>query len=207
MSENDTSTETGGGSWFDGVEHTLDGAVEATGHFIESTGEEAAHAFEAAGATTEDAAKLVASDADVIPGISEVASVLQTGYHAGAAIGDAISGDWDGAADQALSTAEAAGNAATFGGLGLLEGGYDLANAANGGGEGTDAHHMIQSGLQAAGNWLGDEAYNLVHGGDSDASDPGSSGGSASAASSSGGDPGASGDDPGAYSGDMPPEQ
>src|ERR1700736_20593 len=144
MSESDTSTETGGGSWLDGVEHTLDGALEATAHFVESTGEEAAHAFEAAGSTAEDAAKLVASDADVIPGISEVASVLQTGYHAGAAIGDAISGDWDGAADQALSTAEAAGNAATFGGLGLLEGGYDLANAANGGGEGTDAHHTIQ---------------------------------------------------------------
>lgn len=198
MSETDESG--GGGSWFDGIEHTVDGALEATGHFIESTGEEAASAFEAAGATAEDAAKLVASDADVIPGISEVAGVLQTGYHAGAAIGSAIEGDWDGAADHALSMAEAAGNAATFGGLGLAEGAWDLANAADGGGESTDAHHEIQGALQTAGNWLGDTAYNLINGGDDTsaggASSPADDG---SSAGSSGGDPGSSGADAGVY--------
>jgi hypothetical protein len=173
MSETDADTGSDSSSWFDGVEHTVDGALEATGHFIESTGEQAASAFEAAGATAQDAAELVASDADVIPGVSEVASVLQTGYHAGAAIGDAVSGDWDGAADHALSMAESAGNAATFGGLGLAEGAWDLGNAAGGGGEGSDAHHMIQSGLQSAGNWLGDTAYNLVHGDDSSGGDTG----------------------------------
>lgn len=207
MSESD---ESGGGSWFEGVEHTLDGGLEAAGHLVESAGEDAAHAFEAAGATAEDAAKLVASDADMIPGVSEVVSVGQTAYHAGAAIGDAISGDWDGAADQSLSMAESAGNAATFGALGLAEGAWDLGNAAGGGDESTDAHHMIQSGLQAAGNWLGDTAYNLVNG-DSSGGDTASSSAGSSADSSSGGDPGAGdagsyGDDSGAYGGDMPVE-
>jgi hypothetical protein len=211
MSESDES----GGSWFDGVEHTLDGGLEAAGHFIESAGEDAAHAFQAAGATAEDAAKLVASDADMIPGVSEVVSVAQTAYHAGAAIGDAVTGDWDGAADQSLSMAESAGNAATFGVLGLAEGAWDLGNAAGGGGESSDAHHMIQSGLQAAGNWLGDTAYNLVHGddsasGDSSGGDTGSSSAAPSSDSSSGGDPGAgdagSYDDSGAYGADMPVE-
>ncbi|HEV3174124.1 MAG TPA: hypothetical protein VGZ32_27495 [Actinocrinis sp.] len=210
MSETD---ESGGGSWFDGVEHTVDGALEATGHFIESTGEEAASAFEAAGATAEDAAKLVASDADVIPGISEVAGVLQTGYHAGAAIGSAIEGDWDGAADHALSMAEAAGNVATYGGLGLAEGAWDLTNAADGGGESTDAHHTIQGALQTAGNWLGDTAYNLINGDDSSTGGTGSSGDDSSAQSSSGGDPGSSGDagaygdESGADGGDVPPSE
>jgi hypothetical protein len=196
MSETD---ESGGGSWFDGIEHTVDGALEATGHFIESTGEEAASAFEAAGATAEDAAKLVASDADMIPGVSEVVGVAQTAYHAGAAIGSAIEGDWDGAADHALSMAESAGNVATFGGLGLAEGAWDLANAADGGGESTDAHHEIQGALQTAGNWLGDTAYNLINGDDSSSGGAGSSGDDTSSSSSSGGDPGSSGDDAGAY--------
>ena len=195
MSENDAG---GDSSWFEGIEHTVDGGLEAAGHFIESTGEEAVGAFEAAGATAEDAARLVASDADVIPGISEVASVVQTGYHAGAAIGDAISGDWDGAADQSLSMAESAGNAATFGGLGLAEGAVDLVNAAAGGDESTDSHHLLQSALQGAGNWLGDEAYNLVHGGDSDSADAGSADSGSSAGGSSGGDD-SSGGDAGAY--------
>lgn len=206
MSESDES----GGSWFDGVEHTLDGGLEAAGHFIESAGEDAAHAFEAAGATAEDAAKLVASDADMIPGVSEVVSVAQTAYHAGAAIGDAVTGDWDGAADQSLSMAESAGNAATFGALGLAEGAWDIGNAAGGGGEGSDAHHMIQSGLQAAGNWLGDTAYNLVHGDDSSGGDTGASSAAPGSDSSSSGDPGPSDagsyDDSGAYGADMPIE-
>lgn len=201
MSENDAG---GDSSWFEGIEHTVDGGLEAAGHFIESSGEAAAGAFEAAGATAEDAARLVASDADVIPGISEVASVLQTGYHAGAAIGDAISGDWDGAADQSLSMAESAGNAATFGGLGLAEGAVDLVNAASGGDESTDSHHLIQSALQGAGNWLGDEAYNLVHGGDSDSGDSGAAAGGSSGDDSSGGDAGSYGDYAGADGGEVP---
>jgi len=196
MSESDES----GGGWLEGVEHVADGALEAVGHGIESAGETAAHAFEAVGTTAEDAAKLVASDADVIPGISEVVSVAQTAYHAGAAIGDAVTGDWDGAADHALSMSESAANAATFGAVGLAEGAYDLANAADGGGESTDAHHEIGGMLQGAGNWLGDTAYNLVNGSDD------SSGGdtsSSSADSSSGGDADAGAyDDASAY-GDM----
>jgi hypothetical protein len=196
-----------GGSWYEGIEHTLDGGLEAAGHAVESAGEAAKGAFEAAGATAEDAASLVASDADMIPGLSEVVSVGQTAYHAGAAIGDAVTGDWDGAADQSLSMAESAGNAATFGALGLAEGAWDIGNAAGGGGEDSDAHHMIQSGLQAAGNWLGDTAYNLINGDDSSSGgDTGSSAGS-SADSSSGGDAGSADagayEDAGAYGGDM----
>ena len=197
MSESDES----GGGWLEGVEHVADGALEAVGHGIESAGETAAHAFEAVGTTAEDAAKLVASDADVIPGVSEVVSVAQTAYHAGAAIGDAVTGDWDGAADHALSMSESAANAATFGAVGLAEGAYDLANAADGGGESTDAHHEIGGMLQSAGNWLGDTAYNLVNGSDDSSGDTSSSSADSSADSSSGGDAGAY-DDASAY-GDM----
>jgi hypothetical protein len=205
MSESDES----GGGWLEGVEHVADGALEAVGHGIESAGETAVHAFEAVGTTAEDAAKLVASDADVIPGISEVVSVAQTAYHAGAAIGDAVTGDWDGAADHALSMSESAANAATFGVVGLAEGAYDLGNAAAGGGESNDAHHGIGGLLQSAGNWLGDEAYDLVHGsddssGDTSSSSAASSSADSSADSSSGGDAGAY-DDPAAYA-DMPME-
>ena len=151
-------------SWFDGIEHSVDGALELAGHAIESAGEATADAFVAAGATAEDAARMAASDLDVIPGVSEVVSVAQTAYHAGAAIGDAVTGDWDGAADQSLSMAESAANAATFGAVGLAEGAYDLYNASSGGAEGTDAHHEIAGALQTAGTWLGDETYDLVNG-------------------------------------------
>lgn len=153
-----------GSSWWDGIEHVAEGALDATGHAIEWAGEETASAFEAAGATAEEAAQMAASDLDVIPGVSEVVSVAQTAYHASAAIGDAVVGDWNGAADQSLSMAESAANAATFGVVGLAEGAYDMYNASEGGGESTDAHHEVSGALQTAGNWLGDQTYDLVNG-------------------------------------------
>ena len=96
------------------------------------------------------------------------------------------------------------------------EGAWDLANAADGGGESGDAHHTIQSGPQAAGNWLGDTAYTLINGDDSSAGgDTGSSSAGSSSDSSSGGDAGSSDpgsgdagsyDDASAYGADMPME-
>ena len=204
-SPSDSATAGGGatesdGSWGEGLLHTAEGALEETSHFIETTAEEGAKAFEAAGASAEDAAKLVESDADMIPGVSEVASAAEVGWHAGAAVGSAVSGDWDGAADHALSMSESAANFASFGVAGLAEGAFDLGGAAAGGGEGSDAHHEILGGLKAAGDWLGDEAYNLVHGDDASSAAGGggsSSGGDPGAAS--GGDAGSTVDDASAY--------
>ncbi|HEV2372913.1 MAG TPA: hypothetical protein VGS19_12170 [Streptosporangiaceae bacterium] len=196
MSEStDSGSTDSGGGWGEGLLETAEGALDATGHFIENAAEEGAKAFEAAGATAEDAANLVGSDAEAIPVLGEAVSIGETAYHAGAAIGSAITGDWDGAADHAGSMAESALSAATGGVTGMMEGAFDIGNAAGGGGEGTSAHHEIMSGLEAAGNWLGDEAYNLVHGDDSSATSTPSDAGS-----SSGGDPTPdAGTDPGSY--------
>lgn len=163
----DGGSDSGGSSWFEGVEHTVEGALDATGHFIESAGHEAAGALEAAGATAEDAAKMVSSDADMIPGIAEVAGAAEATWHGINAVYDAATGNWDGAAGHALSMTEAAANAITDGGFGLAEGAIDFTNAALGGGESTDAHHLMQTGMKVMGEGLGDAAYSLVHGGDS----------------------------------------
>ena len=194
MSEStDTGSTDSGSSWGEGLLQTAEGALDATGHFIENTAEEGAKAFEAAGATAEDAANLVGSDAQAIPVLGEAVSIGETAYHAGAAIGSAVSGDWDGAADHAGSMAESALSAATGGVTGMMEGAFDLGNAAGGGGEDSSAHSEIMGGLQAAGNWLGDTAYNLINGGDSSSS-------SSETGSSSGGDPTPdTGTDPGSY--------
>jgi hypothetical protein len=81
----------------------------------------------------------------------------------------------------------------------MAEGAWDIGNAAFGGGEATTAHGLIDGGMHAIGDWLGDEAYKLVNGDDSGTTgtspDPGSS---ADTGSSAGGDPGqAGGTDPG----------
>ena len=89
----------------------------------------------------------------------EITAVGQTAYHAGAAVYDGATGDWDGAASQSLSMSESAVNFLTHGAFGTAETAFDA-----GSGQADGAHDTILGGLKDAGEWLGDEAYNLVNG-------------------------------------------
>lgn len=91
--------------------------------------------------------------------VDEVTAVAQTGYHAAAAVYDGATGDWDGAASQSLSMSESAVNFLTGGALDLGETTYDAVT-----GEADGAHDTILGGLKDAGEWLGDEAYDLING-------------------------------------------
>jgi hypothetical protein len=95
-----------------------------------------------------------------IPLIGDVAGVA---IHGAQAIGDAVTGDWDGAADQAQSMAGSAIGAATGGITSAAEHVYDAAAPTFGL---PDSHELGHDALQGAGNALGDGAYNLMHGGD-----------------------------------------
>lgn len=124
---------------------------------------------------------------------NEAADIAGVAYHGGAAVGNALGGDWDGAASEALSMSGDALGAAT-GGLTDLAG--DAYNAVAGATGLPGAHDLAQGGLESIGNDLGDAAYNLVHGGDS-SGDAGGIGGSdpgAGGSSDPGTDPGAADD-------------
>lgn len=95
-----------------------------------------------------------------IPLIGDVAGVA---IHGAEAVGDAVTGDWDGAADQAQRMAGGAIGVATGGISTAVEDVYDeLAPHAGL----PDSHQLGHDMLQDAGNALGDGVYNLVHGGD-----------------------------------------
>lgn len=95
-----------------------------------------------------------------IPLIGDVAGVA---IHGAEAVGDAVTGDWDGAADQAQRMAGGAIGVATGGISTAVEDVYDeLAPHAGL----PDSHELGHDVLQGAGNALGDGVYNLVHGGD-----------------------------------------
>jgi hypothetical protein len=157
----------GDGGILEGIEEVGEGAMHYAAHAVEGANEALSGAFEEAGVLAQDAEGLVSSEARAIPVIGEVAAVAGVAYHAGAAVYDGVAGDWDGAADQALSMSESAVGAATFGISGMIEGGWDLGNAAGGGDEETSAHGLIGGALHDAGDWLGDTAYDLIHGDDS----------------------------------------
>lgn len=148
-------------------------------HGVESLGGAALHGVEAVG---EGVAHVVENEGEDIAGAA---------YHGAKAIGDAVTGDWDGAADEAISMSGDALGAATGGVTDLIGDGYDALAGATGL---PSAHDLVHDATQAAGNFLGDTAYNLVHGGDSSGDD---SSGDTSA------DPGA-GDD-GSGGGDIDP--
>ncbi len=95
-----------------------------------------------------------------IPLIGDVAGVA---IHGAEAIGDAVTGDWDGAADQAQSMAGSAIGVATGGISTAVEDVYD---AAAGGLGLPDSHELGHDVLQGAGNALGDGVYDLVNGSD-----------------------------------------
>jgi hypothetical protein len=147
-------------------------------HGVESLGSAALHGVEAVG---EGVAHVVEHEGEDIAGAA---------YHGAKAIGDAVTGDWDGAANEAISMSGDALGAATGGVTDLIGDGYDALAGATGL---PSAHDLVHDATQAAGNFLGDTAYNLVHGSDSSGDD--SSGGAA--------DPGA-GDD-GSGGGDIDP--
>jgi hypothetical protein len=119
-----------------------------------------------------------------IPLIGDVAGAA---IHGAQAIGDAVTGDWDGAADQAQSMAGSAIGAATGGITTAAEHVYDAAAPAFGL---PDSHQLGHDALQGAGNALGDGAYSLMHGGDD---------GGLGAGDLGGGDLGAGGGDGGGY--------
>jgi hypothetical protein len=103
---------------------------------------------------------------------SEVTGTVETAYHAGAGVYDMATGDWDGGADQMGDMANSALNVVTGGALGAAESGWDAATAgARAAGasdeEAPTSEEAIHHGLKAAGEWLGDEAYTLIHGDDS----------------------------------------
>lgn len=94
-----------------------------------------------------------------IPLIGDVAGVA---IHGAQAIGDAVTGDWDGAADQAESMAGGAIGVATGGISTALEDVYDAAAPTFGL---PDSHQVGHDVLQGVGNAIGDGVYDLTHGG------------------------------------------
>jgi hypothetical protein len=150
-------------SWTDALEH----AASATVEFVASAGETAIEgtvaAFEAAGASADDAAALVAPELKAVPIVGAVISSVEVAYHAGAAIYDGATGDWDGAADQSLKMAEGAINVATFGGFGAGMAVWDAGNAIAGGDSSTSAHELYSEGTEALGNAIGEGVYDVTH--------------------------------------------
>ncbi|SRR6266542_7083944 len=150
-------------SWSDALEHAASATVEFVGGAAETAIEGTKAAFEAAGATAGEAASFVSGDLEAVPVIGEVVSVGEVAYHAGAAIYDGATGDWNGAADQSLKMSESALNVATFGGFAAGEALWDAGNAIAGGDSSTSAHELYREGLNAAGDALGQGAYDLLN--------------------------------------------
>ena len=113
-----------------------------------------------------------------IPLIGDVAGVA---IHGAEAIGDAVTGDWDGAADQAQRMAGGAIGVATGGISTAVEDVYDELAPHVGL---PDSHELGHEALQGVGNAIGDGVYNLVHGSD----DGGLSGGDLPGGDLGGGD-------------------
>ncbi|HEV2372554.1 MAG TPA: hypothetical protein VGS19_10320 [Streptosporangiaceae bacterium] len=90
---------------------------------------------------------------------NDIAGVAETGLHAAEAVGQAVTGNWEGAADSAQSMSEGALGVATGGISELAEAGWDAVAGATGL---PSAHEAIHEGLQAAGNALGDGLESLV---------------------------------------------
>lgn len=93
--------------------------------------------------------------------VNEVAAVGETAYHAGSGVANMVEGDWDAAAKDMTEMSSAALNFVTGGLTGAAETGYDLGVSSTGGGPG--AHDEENNALKAAGEWLGDKAYDLTH--------------------------------------------
>jgi hypothetical protein len=99
-----------------------------------------------------------------------IGGAIEAGIHGAEAIGDAVTGDWDGAAHEAYNMAGSAAHAVaddlTGGLFSAAEGVYDAAAPAIGLPTSDDISHDIEGGLHDLGNALGDGAYNLMNGDD-----------------------------------------
>lgn len=134
-----------------------------------------------------------------------VGGIAETAIHAGSAVGDAVTGDWDGAAHEAYGMAGSAlhtvADDLTGGVASVAEGVYDSAAGGLGLPTSDDISSGIEGGLHDLGNALGDGVYNLVNGDDSsaDSSQPDQGGQDAGAdqGDSYGGDMGDMGGDAG----------
>ena len=99
-----------------------------------------------------------------------VGGIAETAIHGAEAVGDAVTGDWDGAAHEAFGMAGSAlhtvADDLTGGAFGAAEGVYDAAAGGLGLPTSDDISSGIEGGLHDLGNALGDGVYNLVNGGD-----------------------------------------
>jgi hypothetical protein len=89
----------------------------------------------------------------------DIAGVAETGLHAAEGVADAVTGNWDGAADGALSMSESALGVATGGVSELAEAGWDAVAHETGL---PSAHEALHDATQAVGNALGDGLHALV---------------------------------------------
>lgn len=89
----------------------------------------------------------------------DIAGVAETAGHAVEGVADAVTGNWDGAADSALSMSESALGVATGGVSEALEAGWDKVAEATGL---PSAHEALHDATQAVGNALGDGLESLV---------------------------------------------
>lgn len=122
-----------------------------------------------------------------------IGGVAETAIHGAEAIGDAVTGDWDGAAHEAYGMAGSAlhtvADDLTGGAFGVAEGVYDAAAGGLGLPTSDDISSGIEGGLHDLGNALGDGVYNLVNGsGDDAVTDQPGQGGQDGQGSQDGGD-------------------
>ncbi len=107
--------------------------------------------------------------------------IAETVVHGAAAVGDAVTGDWDGAAHESYKMAgsalHTAADIATDGAAGAVEGVYDAAAPSLGLPTSDDISTGIEGGIHDLGNALGDGAYNLLNGGGDDGGAGGLDGG------------------------------
>jgi len=94
-----------------------------------------------------------------LEGAGEVVDVAETGLHAAEGIYDAVTGNWDGAADSALSMSESALGVATGGLSTLAEEGWDVVAKEAGL---PAAHEALSAATHAAGDALGAGLESLV---------------------------------------------
>src|SRR5947209_417658 len=109
-----------------------------------------------------------------IEDIPVIGGIAETAIHGAEAVGHAVEGDWDKAADEALNMAGSAAHSAfdlATDGVGgtVLDAAEGVYNAAAGGLGLPDTDQLWEGakhGVEEAGNALGDAAYNLVNGSD-----------------------------------------
>jgi len=111
----------------------------------------------------ESAWNAITGGAEAVGGwaLDEVTAVSETAIHAGSGVVNMVEGNWDDAAKDMTAMSSSAVNFLTGGALGAVETGYNVGVVASGGGP--SAGDQENNALKAAGEWLGDQAYDLTH--------------------------------------------